>query len=291
MAEMTEEPKVSETDGLDMSDPRIKEIAEANGLSAEPDSVKPEGEPKSGAEETVSDTTKPEVTDNAEERKPKYSNREVKRLQYQNKQLLNRLAEIEKKIGEANQQVQKPAPKREQFATEAEYTEAVVDRRIAERDAKRLEAEQESLNQQRETETLRSSWEEKIQRNFSTPEEQEEYRQALEDLGHPAEVLDARINGYIFKSPVGPKMLKYLSERPSVIPTLREMHDWDLSDALKKISAYVGKSPAKAQTPAKPTSAPAPIGKLGGGGGSQKSPDEMSDAELMASYRSGSLKL
>jgi len=294
--------EVDAFEGLDLGDARTREILEASGVDV------PKGEDATEQPvETVNDTTSQdesqvdadkgteqssedsEKKEDPFENAPKGFKKQLKRKERQVGRLAKELEEAKKKLAEYDKPEFAPKQKRskDSFASEEDYIEHVTLDRIR---TMQKESEKSYLQQdiqQKEYQQLAETWEEKIVDNFESEEEQAEYERSLQKLGHPAEVFDNRINEYIFKSPNGPKMLKYFSEHKSAINTLNDMHDWDLSGTLQKISSYVATKSTPDVTPAKTVSrAQGPMGKLGTGTkGATQTTEEMSGEEALAYYR------
>jgi len=300
--------------------PRYKQILEAN---AQPDDApegeagKPGGDGEAGDEGTsTQDDDAPEGEASADEgdengeggedpagegdefdKYPKGFAKQLKRKERQIGRMSRQMEAMQAHMQQLMQyqqqqpQMQHSKPTKEQFASEEEYLDWAVSERLREMTAESSKEHQQVQAQRQQYTELANSWNEKIRANFPDAASQAAYAEALEDLGHPGEVLDKRVNDYIFRSPVGPKMLAYLSQHPEAIPQINSMHDWDLATSLQRLASHLSaKQPQAAQQqPGKPkpvSKAPAPQGKLGAGKkGSVQDGSTMTQSEVMAYYR------
>lgn len=310
----------SELEGLDLNDKRIQDILRQNNILDEPKGEENEGDEGETINTATKETDESQVdadegdeqsddgsNDSKESNKnnddqftdvPKKFRKTLKRKQRQVSRLEAELQAAKQRLQELDSTDNKPTTdrrKKNSFANEEDYIEYVALERIKEL---QNEAQKVSLTteiQEKEYQQLAQSWEEKLSDNFPTEDEQVEYQESLERLGHPNDVFDERINEYIFKNPNGPKMLKYFADRQSAISTLNNMHDWDLASALQQISNYVSNtnsgSANKSQPKKKVSNATAPVGKLGKSSkGATQDIENMSDEELLSAYRSGAIK-
>lgn len=316
MTTQTDEVTMEEAEALEIAelskDPRYLEILKANKLDVpQGEEPKVEKEPKVEAKETVEDLegeddepegeadpkqgeeqNKEEVDENDPfkqypkgfAKQLKRERRKAGRLEREVEEMRARLAQIEA----AKEQPQKPKERyrKEQFKSEEDYLDYLVNERLQEVAIRTAEEQQKQTALRQQYESLAADWNRKITDNFPDPQSQQEYAKALQELGHPGEVFDQRINEYIFRNPVGPKMLQYLSGRQELIEQLNSMHDWDLAGSLQQIAQYVSARQGSAPAAPRTSKAPAPQGRLGTGKrGATESAEGMSDAELMAYYR------
>lgn len=303
---MEQSPEVVTTDngmtGLNVEDPRTMEIAKFNNLDKASEPEKPaavEPEQVASADNNTTSQDNGNVDDEVE-RDPKQSwpkgfrkelsrkERQVDRAKAEIESLKAKLAEVEK-YTEARRN--EPKVKRSQFATEDEYLDFVTEQKANDVYANQQQHEIMLRQKQLEYESNVNAWQEKIQNNFPSDSELQEYAIALKRMGPPAQIFTPKVNEYIFKSQIGPSILKYISDRPDLPKILNDMHEWELASSLNDISRYIRSN--KAQTQASPskaakvTSAPSPIGTVGGKTGGTKAVAQMTDAELVAYYRKG----
>jgi len=319
-----QEADTTEIDGLDLNDEETAAVLRENGLIdndgnyvAEEDREEPADETTkektaeespAGSEEddvdpNATDKDKKEMTDEEKDLfkgAPKGFSRKIRNKTRQNKRLQRELDEAKQRLAELEEskKEEKPAKReRESFKSDADYIKYLSNESIEEIS---LTKEEENLRagiEQAEYESLADEWNDKITDNFETEDEQKEYHEAITKLGDPNKVFDKRIIDYIFRSPDGPKIYKYFSERSSIIPSLNGMHDYDLSPMLQKISAYVNgehtsSSESRDSKPKVTTKAKAPLGKLGSQSpGAIKTADGLSDEELVNGFMDGSVQL
>lgn len=303
LAQTVTVPEVKETASFDND--RYKELAEANGIdtnesptgetdgkvdpvakpAGESTAAEPHAEAKTGQEKNWKDT--------AESNKwPKGFRKELDRMERQRErerqEFRQKSEEWERKLAEFGKKQEKKATvTRKNFATDEEYVNHLTDQRVEQREMERQGQQMQTERQLGAFREARATWEAKVNKHFTDEQTQSEYQEAVESLGDLNSTLNDQINSYIVKSPAGPLLLKYLADRPSVINTLKDMHEWDLASALQQIAQYTIQSKVAATAPQKPTAAPAPVGRVGKGtpGTMTKSEDEMTDEEALQAYR------
>jgi len=204
-------------------------------------------------------------------------------------------AQMQSNLGDTNTQpIQEEKPKeytRDDFVSEDDYIEyrasLKADKFYKEHVAKQTEVTQ----QQEQMKAGIKSWNDKIESNFTTDEEKNDFKDAVETLGNPAKLFREDLTQYIFSHPQGPKLLKYFADRPSAIEKVNNMHQYDLGSTLQQVINYIQSESKSVEKPKKQSVPNPPVGGLTSNspGRNVRSVEEMSDEELLKAYRNGKL--
>lgn len=150
--------------------------------------------------------------------KQKYENN-YSQLQEQYNQLLARLDKLEHPVQPLS---------REQFATDDEYIQKLVEDRFNSVWESRLKEAndryQKELSQNKEIEAYRSRQDENVKRLFKTPEAEQQYKKTVGEaiangLGELVDS-DKELSSYIMRSDMGPKILFELATKPEEVERL-----------------------------------------------------------------------
>lgn len=261
-ADAAEEAKADEADkaGEDGTvEPDESDAAETAGLE-------PEGE------ESSDKAGEPRQPDDDDEETPKASRRALKRARWEINSLRREIEALKKAQAKAPETpAQKTEPLRKsQFRTEEDYVEALVKTRMDEERAASAKAEAEARSQAELEQATTEAWVKKIHADFPTQEERDDYDEHLSGAfdGDPAAFIGAMAGEYVFQHPHGPKILRYLADRPKLCARIKDGHPFEQAEILKNIVAFVGKKPeAGAKTARKPV---APVGSIRTGGSGKR---------------------
>ena len=223
--------------------------------------------------------------------KNRHSNRAWKRMDYENRQLKQRLELLEKRLS-VGTQTAPPQPKAidpKSYATQADYIDALVAQRmeqVQERQAQMLSA---NAQQAQVVQAHVADWNQRVE---SLIDDADRYSEAISSLGDLNETLGPEIVQYTWQHPYAPLMLQYFGERPEIINTLRRMHPIDMGSALQRIGQFVAAEYAKASQGASAQQSkavpPVPVGRLGTGGQQVVDVDSLdADAGLAVWRKSG----
>lgn len=178
-------------------------------------------------------------------------------------------------------------PKPEDFATVAEYTDALVSFRVDQR-LRDEQAKREREAAEREKEARQREFGKRLNDAKSKHDDFEEVLTSIK--GTELERVHQDVTEYITESEQGPELLYHLAKNPDVLDRLRKLSPRRFIAELGKLEAKWESPPAKEETPtlsevatARPVSkAPAPIAPLDTAGIAPvaKKPEDMSVAEL-----------
>lgn len=175
--------------------------------------------------------------------KEKYENR-YSELQNQYNELLERLNKLE--------HPEQFAPKtREQFATDDEFINHLVEERFNnvwnQKLAEAQKAYAEQSRQDQEISTYRTRADENVKRLFKTPEAEKQYRETIataiqNGLGELVDS-DKETAMYIMRSDLGPKILYELATKPEVVERLfnENVTDMDRQFLIRELEANIRK--------------------------------------------------
>jgi hypothetical protein len=201
---------------------------------------------------------------------------------------LQKELEAAKKSGPAPVTEAPKEPKPEDFATVAEYTDALVSFRVDQR----LRAEKAEREREAEENAKAERQREYGKRLAAAREKHEDFDDALKSLaGTEIERVHNDVVEYLQESEQGPDLLYHLAKNPDVLDRLRKLSPRRFIAELGKLEAKWEQPPAKDPTPtlsevattARPVSkAPAPIAPLDTAGIAPvaKKPEDMSVQEL-----------
>lgn len=270
LAEMgyTEEAAVDEAEAKTDAEP----VADGGQQTTEPEpdaesaELDPEGEKP--AEKDPGELRR--ENDDDEEEAPKVSRRALKRAKYEIKTLRREIEEL-KREREAAQKAPEPKAARlrkDQFASEEDYFEALVKTRMAEERQATAKAEADAKAEEDAHQKEVSAWVDKIHANFPTQEERDDYDDALVSAfgDDPAASIGAMAGEYVYQHQNGPKILRYLADHPKVCASLKDGHPFEQAEILKNIVAFVEKKAAP-RTERRPV---APVGRIRSGGAAAK---------------------
>lgn len=242
-----------------------------------PESDKPEEVKK---EAVVKPEAKAEaVTSTSTEQQPGESHkgfmRRIDVLTKRNKTLEEQFNALKKSI-----EVPKVEPKltKDNFVSDAEYQEYLIDQKVQERmekmNAKQSESQAKQSEESERSREFQNSWAKKVQTTL-TPEEAQELSELTQD-----ESIDLHndIHEVIAYSDMGAKMLRELLLRPEAIQTLNAMPSAIRGAKLMQLETYLRESGKKAE-PKKVSNAPAPIGLVGVGASNTGEPSPESEVE------------
>lgn len=169
-------------------------------------------------------------------------------------------------------------------ATNAEYIEDTIRRRMAEEREKMLTEQHKSLLDEHnrvQEEAFATTWTERVRSNFKTPEQQQQFVQLVSQSKVD---LDDGVQEYIDNSELGPTILAALVQRPDIVARLSTLPNTIKAVELYKIEQTLAHHVANSSQ-AKPTAstkAPAPVGNVGNNVTSASR--QRSDAEEIAAY-------
>ena len=268
-----------------------KEDEQSEPLEQEATSKEADEDPFGSLSEDTSEQGEDEEEDEFKSL-PKSFKKRLKRENRKVGRLERELQEVKSLLTQSKQVEPQTAPNlsKEHFATEDEYINYLVESRVQQSNQK---AEQESLRVQQERqkyEEAAKSWQEKVNTNFASEEDQADFYETVQTLGDLNQVFSEDILKYVHQHKNGPKMLKYFAERPQAVAQVNNIHPYELPSVLGKVSDYVSQKPV--QVAPQPSKAPVPTGSLTNktSGSTVKSIDKMSDDELIKAYESGSLR-
>lgn len=199
---------------------------------------------------------------------PRVSKRAFKRARHEIAELRKRLAEYERRTAPAQAVEEDDTPAvvdRSAFKTDSDYVEALVRTRLDESKRASARKEREELERYEANVAATRSWAEKIKACFPTPDEQDEYDDAIVDAfdGNPGEHIGEMAGQYVFQHPKGPAILKYLATHPTTCERLRNAHPFDASDIMRRIVGYVNRATTPAETANAATSERRPVAPVG----------------------------
>lgn len=231
-----------------------------------------------GAEEAKAEAGEEKAV---EKPKKKISNRAFKKLEWQNKNLMQRLEEIEGRLQS------KDAPKklsRADYQSDDEWINNAIIERLAEIEERgRIAQEAEEQRQ-----ALSSEWEKKVE---ATVGDKAGFFERVQQMGNLDELLGEEVCEAIYHDPKGPVILDYLSKRSKAVEAIRKANSVMLprvfaeivDEANRLYKQQSNKSAQKTDQKLAPKNPPKPIGSLGDGKmPTSNNPEEMSDRELMA---------
>lgn len=172
-------------------------------------------------------------------------------------------------------------PKREAFATEEAYQDAMIDYRVDKRIAVRDKAQAEARARE-EGQRVVSTYAERLK---ATKAEVKDYDQRIEpvkDLAIPPHIRDA-----IFESEVGPRLPLYFADHPEDARRIIALAPGAALREIGKIEAMIETkaAPAPAASPApKISAAPPPITPIRAGAGSETEPKLDSAGNFTGTY-------
>lgn len=256
---------------------------------------KPADAPAEGDKATAADAGETDESAKGDEgaKSPKYSNRHVKKMEWENKTLKATLAEYEKRLKQLEAKGEAPAPKMEKPVRGSMSDDEYIDRAIAYRlnelaeGARAKEAADEKRNE--DFERNRSEFQRKFE--AYVPEGQ---RSWLNDevIAHYAD-LETAAGGAgsptmtaILESEKAPVILAECFKNPNLVTALAGMGEVERRMTIWKIcedsKIFADTKTATAPAPAAPVQI---VGKVGGGAaGGAKPVEQMTDDELYAAY-------
>ena len=221
----------------------------------------------------------------------KRKDRAIGRMKDELEQIKEQLAQYQQSATQAQTQRQNQPVTKENFKSEAEYIDYMVQQRLNATLGEYQKQANEQAQQNQQYTELATSWDTKVTNNI--PEDNKsEYQEAIASLGDIDKTFDKPIVEYMFGHDRGPLILKYFADRPELIPHINQMHEFDKSAALRNIAEYVSGSPVQSGShpqQAQQVSKAKPVGGLSqnAAGTNVNSIDKMTDAERLAAYRSG----
>lgn len=205
------------------------------------------------------------VQSTSAEQQPGESNkgflRRIDVLTSRNKKLEEQFANLKKSL-----EAPKAEPKltKDNFVSEAEFQEYLIDQKVQERldklNAKQYEDHAKQEDESNRSREFQNSWAKKVQTTL-TPEEAQELSELTQD-----ESIDLHndIHEVIGYSDMGAKMLRELLLRPEAIKTLNAMPSAIRGAKLMQLESYLREQGKKPDTK-KVSNAPDPIGMVGVG--------------------------
>lgn len=209
--------------------------------------------------------------DDDDDEPPKVSRRALKRARYEIKALRREIEELKsERSAQAKDTAQKkPEPiRRDQFATDADYVEALVKSQMDAEGKARAQAEAQAKADSDAHQADVSAWVKKIHENFKSQEERDDYDESIETAfdGDPAAAIGAMAGEYIFQHPSGPKILRYLADHSKVCAKLKDGHPFEQAEILKNIVSFVEKKPEAGAKAGRKLVAPVGSIRTGGSG-------------------------
>jgi len=284
---------------------RMKEIAAENDiqLNDEIDTTEaPEGEGsveeviegQLEQESTIEGSDEPSNVESDSEDVPADSTEELpkgfrKQLQRKERQLFRERKEHEQAMNqlrsefeELKKSTQKPKQKltKENFRNTEEYVKYLANEEAQSIIQKQNESQRLQEQNLQKYEEMKTSWEDKIQKNFTDQKQLQEYAEAVQEFGNPSQHFSQDVIQYMLQHENGPKILYHFAENPSNVQRFNNMHLWDKLSYIQNIS-----NGFSAETPKQVSKAPAPVGNLKNKSTMSKSIDDMNDDELLARYR------
>lgn len=237
-----------ETQGGEIASEAANENETAAELeqSASPDESTAEGQEVEN--EPVAKTfTQAELDNIVQREKAKAEAKASRKVEQTYREMLDRVPQRQQ------EQQQRPAePKREQFASDADWIDAKVERKLAERDA-----QSNSVRQQQQHAAI-------VQKSENLYAQAEKVpgfdREAFEELP-----LTPLIANALIESDVAPKLMAYMAANPGEVERISKLSEARQGVELGKLELKVSAAPVKT------SKAPAPISPIGGGKGSGQS--------------------
>jgi hypothetical protein len=246
-----------------------------NQIIAEPTIIE-----QHGATEVINDDTKPvepaiektpeqleadKQAEIAKEAEKKRTNQERawKRIQQEKAELkgeLRAVREMLEKKQAAETNATNTAPSREQFQSDDEYINAVIEFKVDQK----TKGLTEKLSQTHTESNAQTEWQKKV---TEAKKEYPDYDEIVsERLELPQEAIDA-----VVLSPVGADLRYFLGANPDVAEKIKQMHPMRAVVEIAKIEARIeGEKATKTKpVPAKVSAAPEPIKPVGGRGGAE----------------------
>lgn len=219
------------------------------------------------------------VTSTSTEQQPGESHkgflRRIDVLTSRNKKLEERLANLEKSNVPTKVE---PKLTKDNFVSDAEYQEYLIDQKVQERmekmNAKQSESQAKQSEESERFREFQNSWARKVQTTL-TPEEAQELSELTQD---ESIYLHKDIHEVIAYSDMGAKMVRELLLRPEAIQALNAMPSAIRGAKLMQLESYLRESGKKAESK-KVSNAPAPIGLVGVGASNTGEPSPESEVE------------
>lgn len=204
---------------------------------------------------------------------------------------------------EALEKSSKPQEKtfaRENFKSDAEYTQHMVSEALKAERAKWEQEHAENLKIESQRNEFTKSWDSRIKENYKSDAELQEYVNDVTNfiettgISDMNEVFDPETISYFEKSKYGPALVhEFVKLGAEQIERYNQMHPFDKGDFLRRATAYIAtKNSASPKPQSVPNQQPAnwqkpaPIGRVGQGAGT-KSPHEMTQQERIEMHRKG----
>lgn len=174
-------------------------------------------------------------------------------------------------------------PARDDFATDADYFEALADYKAEQKVGEfRKQQQAEALNKAEQTQTA-TRFELYQERVAASLEAIPDYAEVVGASDVPAapHVLES-----ILDSDSGPQLAYHLAKNPDVAQRLNELTPVQAAREIGRLEAQLAQPKTETTPPKRTTSAPPPINPVRGSNGQfSKAPEQMSDAEWYASQR------
>lgn len=174
-------------------------------------------------------------------------------------------------------------PARDDFATDADYFEALADWKAEQKVSEfRKQQQAEALNkaEQNQTATRFELYQERVAASLEAIPDYAEVVGAS-DVPAAPHVLES-----ILDSDSGPQLAYHLAKNPELAEQLNVMTPVQAAREIGRLEARLAQPKAETTPPKRTTNAPAPITPVRGSNGKfTKSPDQMTDAEWYASQR------
>lgn len=174
-------------------------------------------------------------------------------------------------------------PARDDFATDADYFEALADYKAEQKVSEfRKQQQAEALNKAEQTQTA-TRFELYQERVAASLEAIPDYAEVVGASDVPAapHVLES-----ILDSDSGPQLAYHLAKNPELAEQLNAMTPVQAAREIGRLEAQLAQPKTETTPPKRTTNAPAPINPVRGSNGQfSKAPEQMSDAEWYASQR------
>lgn len=172
---------------------------------------------------------------------------------------------------ESNQERGDRKPLVDDFDSQADYLEALVDWKDTQKEIKAKEQEAQKKNQEKI-----KNWQERIKDFSSKHSDFEEVVEGVEDITLPNDLSD-----YFISEELGPAVMYELSRNPDELERIVSLNKRSREREILKLEIRLEES-SKKQVTKKTTKAPAPISRVKGGARIQKDPSKMSFQEYEA---------
>lgn len=273
IAEVNQPESVAKNNWLDSIE--VNESSESVGAEANDKVEKVDVKP----EEVV----KPEVVKPVEvkEHQDRGAEKRIRELTRARKEADERFEMLQKQFDEFKK-VKPTGPQvtKDSFNSEEEY----LDWKLDQRDAARLEKQNESAKQvetsNKANEEFRNSWNARVNDNFKTPEEVERFSEITKEYSHEISKARPEIHTYVQHSKNGPLVLQMILENEEIYSELQKRPKDMVFQAMNNLEANILAS----RIPKKVSSAPAPVGKIDNKIDIVTSPDDLDEASWYDNY-------